>query len=200
MNNHPIDANQRFERWSDSYERSYMQWLIFDRVHRAVLNAVPAGWQPGAILDIGCGTGRLLRKVGRRWPKARLVGVDLAEGMIAQARTAMPKGEFYVASAESLPLPDASVDLVLSTMSFHHWQDQAQGVREVARVLRPGGRFYLADTCPPRWIMKVYHHGTMVYPPQLQAMFVQAGLNMLSQRHILGWFFYLSIGEKGNRG
>jgi ubiquinone/menaquinone biosynthesis C-methylase UbiE len=118
--------------------------------------------------------------------------------MIMQARAAMPEGEFYVGPAEKLPLPDASVDLVMSTLSFHHWQDQSQGVCEVARVLRPGGQFYLADTIPPKWIMKIYHHGTMVQPAGLRAMFTQAHLKLLSQQRVLGWFFYLSVCEQNH--
>ena len=49
--------------------------------------------------------------------------------MIAQANLLTPGARFYVGQAESLPLPDASIDLALSTMSFHHWANQAQGVR-----------------------------------------------------------------------
>ncbi len=124
------------------------------------------------------------------------MGVDLSAGMIAQAQAAMPEGEFFQTPVERLALPNASVDLVLSTLSFHHWQDQDQGVCEVSRVLRPGGRFYLADTIPPRWIMKVYHHGTIKQPYQLRHMFSGSGLKLLSQRRVLGWFFYLSVCEK----
>ena len=82
---------------------------------------------PQVILDVGCGTGRLLRKAKQQWPDAHLVGVDAAEKMIQQATELFPEAEFHVAMAEALPLPDASVDLAFSTMSFHHWANQAQG-------------------------------------------------------------------------
>ncbi len=191
-----INTDHHFERWSDTYERSWMQWFLFDRVHRAVLNAIPADWQPQAILDIGCGTGRLLRKVRARWPGARLVGVDPTEGMIAHARAGMPEGEFHLGTAEALPLADGSVDLVLSTVSFHHWQDQAQGVREVSRVLRPGGHFYLADAVQPVWFSKMFRHGTPVTLPQVREFFTQAGFQIRSQKPVLGRNFYLTVGEK----
>ncbi len=194
-----MKKDHHFENWSKTYEQDRMQWLLFDRVHRAVLIAIPDNIQPEVVLDIGCGTGRLLRKVQQRWPEARLIGVDLTEGMIAQARAAMPEGEFQVGPAEKLPLPDASVDLALSTVSFHHWQDQSQGICEVRRVLRPGGRFYLADTIPPRWITVFYHHGIITPLKQLNQMFDQADLTLLSQRRILNWFFYLSESEKNHR-
>jgi ubiquinone/menaquinone biosynthesis C-methylase UbiE len=196
MNEDQIQSNHRFDRMSETYEQSFMQWLIFDQIHRAVLAAVPADLQPEAVLDIGCGTGRLLRKAKERWPTAKLIGVDPSAGMVAKAKAAMPEGEFFVGPVENMSLTDAAADLVLSTISFHHWQDQSQGMSEVARVLLPGGRFYLADTIPPKWIMKVYHHGTIVQPPQLRTMISQVDLKLLSQQRILGWFFYLSVCQK----
>ena len=63
-----------------------------------------------------------------------------------------PNATFYTSMAESLPLQDNSVDLALSTTSFHHWQDQAAGIREIARVLRPGGYFMLVDISLPEWL------------------------------------------------
>lgn len=120
-----------------------MQWLLFDRVHRQLLARLPAGFAPATVLDIGCGTGRLLRRMRDRWPAASLVGVDLAEGMVAQARQRTPGATILQAPAERLPLEAGSVDLVTSTTSFHHWSDQAQGIREAARaapgwVIHPG--------------------------------------------------------------
>jgi ubiquinone/menaquinone biosynthesis C-methylase UbiE len=87
-------------------------------VQKTVLDLVQNGDKVASILDIGCGTGRLLRKAQERWPKARLFGVDPAEGMIEKARQLLPEARLYVGMAESLPLPDDSVDVVLSTSSL----------------------------------------------------------------------------------
>jgi ubiquinone/menaquinone biosynthesis C-methylase UbiE len=141
---------ERFERWSRTYERSWLQRFLFDRIHEAVLKSAAAGSQPGTVLDVGCGTGRLLRKVRHLWPNAVLIGVDPARGMVEQAQRLAPGITFLVGTAEHLPLDDASVDLVLSTLSFHHWRDRKAGCGEVARVLRPGGRLLLADHTAPR--------------------------------------------------
>jgi malonyl-CoA O-methyltransferase len=91
------------------------------------LKRIPDDFTPTGILDIGCGTGRLLRRMQARWPSAALVGVDLGEGMVAQAREQISSATIYLAPAEHLPLENDSVDLVTSTVSFHHWSDQAQG-------------------------------------------------------------------------
>jgi len=104
------------------------------------------------ILDVGCGTGRLLRKAKNQWPSTRLIGVDAAEKMITQATRLFPEAEFHVAMAEALPLPDASIDLAFSTLSFHHWTNQAKGISEISRVLRSQIMFLLVDITIPRWL------------------------------------------------
>ena len=109
---------------------------------------VAGGSLPRRVLDLGCGTGRLLEDLRRRLPEAELVGVDPSEGMLAVARRRLagePGVRLEVATAARLPLPDASVDVVTTTMSFHHWEAQDASLREVARVLAPGGRLLIAD-------------------------------------------------------
>jgi ubiquinone/menaquinone biosynthesis C-methylase UbiE len=188
--------NQHFDRWAKTYEDSYMQNLLFDKVHQSVLDMVPGDLHPKNIMDIGCGTGRLLRRAGQRFPAARLSGVDLSESMIAQANLLTPGARFYVGQAESLPLPDASVDLVLSTMSFHHWMDQAQGVRQVARVLRPGGVFILGDMNMPYWLWWILRHGQHISAKQRSTMFAKAGLDMQARERKLWHFLLINVGEK----
>ena len=185
---HDINGRAHFNQWSKTYERSILQWLLFDPVHRGVLKRIPAGFTPTGILDIGCGTGRLLRRMQVRWPSATLVGVDLAEGMVARAHKQTPGATIYLAPAEHLPLENDSVNLVTSTASFHHWSDQAQGVREAARVLRPGGLFVLAD-------MSLAAHGHPLSRSRVRAIFESAGLVIRSQTDPVP-FFTFTIGEK----
>ena len=183
-----INGRQHFNDWSGTYERSFMQWLLFDRVHRGVLARIPAGFVPENILDIGCGTGRLLRRMHARWPSASLVGVDLAEGMVTQARAQTAYATIYQAPAERLPLANGSVDLATSTTSFHHWNDQAQGVREAVRVLRAGGFFILAD-------MNLATQGHPIRRPQVRAIFEDSGLSIRSQSSPVP-FFTFTVGVK----
>jgi ubiquinone/menaquinone biosynthesis C-methylase UbiE len=186
----PNDINglQHFNTWSETYERSFMQWIIFDRVHRKVLSLIPANFVPSNILDIGCGTGRLLRRMHARWPSASLAGVDVAEGMVSQARERTEFARIYQAPAEQLPLENASVDLATSTTSFHHWSNQAKGVSEAVRVLRVGGLFILAD-------MNLAAHGNPISRAQVRGIFKASGLSIRSQKSPVP-FFTFTVGEK----
>jgi len=139
---------ERFDRWAATYDQSVMQRLYFGPVHAKMLGLLRREGPkapPNCILDVGCGTGRLLRAASAYWPEAQLWGVDPAAQMVSEATRLNPKATFKLASAEILPFPDQSADIVLSSLSFHHWADHQQGLHEIARVLRPGGYLCLAD-------------------------------------------------------
>jgi ubiquinone/menaquinone biosynthesis C-methylase UbiE len=184
-------GSDHFNRWARTYERSWMQQVIFEPVQATVLD-VSAGEvaHPAAILDIGCGTGRLLRAAELRLPGATLDGVDAAVEMVKHARAALPSGtrvQLQHASAESLPFSDASFDLVFSTLTFHHWSNQARSVAEVARVLAPGGRWLLADfiaTGAVRWVRGLLRLTQFPVRPELDALLADAGLTVVAQRQV----------------
>jgi ubiquinone/menaquinone biosynthesis C-methylase UbiE len=188
---------ERFEQWASTYENSWLQRAFFDRAHQATLTlAAGIVHQPVSVLDVGCGTGKLLRRATTYWPEAQLIGVDPANGMIEMAKRLTPNATFFTGMAEALPLQDASVDLALSTSSFHHWQDQAAGIREIARVLRPGGYFVLVDASFPDWLVRVFRMKRFHSPAQLQTLFIQAGLHVQMQQ-TLAWRRWLAtVGNK----
>lgn len=193
-------SDHHFENWSKTYERSLMQWFLFDRVHKAVLDMVPAEFRLVDILDLGSGTGRLLRRCSMRWPEARLFGVDPAYGMVEKARQLTPSATFFNSPAETLPLSDASIDLAFSTVSFHHWQDQTLGLRQVARVLRPGARFYLADLLAPFGFNSIFRHGSQPGATDVRALFEKAGLIVVTQRWLLVHGLLITVGEAPHPG
>ena len=124
------------------------------RMYRRVADDVAAlSLPPGAtVLDVGTGPGRLPRYISDRCPGAAVQGVDLSAEMIAHATKAAraagypPERPAYaVADVADLPHDDDSIDLVVSSLSLHHWEDVAAGLREIARVLRPGGQAWIYD-------------------------------------------------------
>lgn len=129
------------------------RWLV-DPLQRQVIDAARR-YRPDAfaVLDAGCGTGRLLLRAREVFPGARLVGVDPAAGMIDVARRkAGGDIDFLVGDIETLDAPDQAFDLVFTTLSFHHWQDQREGLRQIHRVMRPGGVFILSDLVLQWWM------------------------------------------------
>jgi ubiquinone/menaquinone biosynthesis C-methylase UbiE len=187
---------QHFEHWSRTYEDSWMQRRLFTRVHSAVLALAAPLPVPASVLDVGCGTGRLLRAAGASLPEAQLFGVDPAQGMVDVAQHLTPGAHIQRGLAESLPLPDASIELVFSTISFHHWQDQAQGVREIARVLRPGGHFILVDFAPPRVIWHLMRHRGAQPAVARQRLFSDAGLRIERQQQVVYPFILATVAAR----
>ena len=130
-----------FAERAEGYEAGWLGRLhheISDRTANLALAQVPA---PHRVLDVGSGTGYLLRQLAARAPDAvELVGVDAAAQMVrvAQETAADPRVRFQAGTAEHLPGADGTFDLVVSTTSFNNSADQEGGLGECARVLAPG--------------------------------------------------------------
>ncbi len=191
-----FDDVERFARWAPTYDRSIMQRLYFGPVHAKMLmllvHAEPQP-SPERILDVGCGTGRLLRAASVHWPQAELWGVDPADQMLVAAARSNPKAVFRQAFAEALPFPDQSVDLAMSSLSFHHWANHARGLNEIARVLRPGGYMCLADhsmVLAKRWGEKVKSGA------EIRTLMKNAGLTVRCQAGMGIRFVLITLAQK----
>jgi ubiquinone/menaquinone biosynthesis C-methylase UbiE len=119
-------------------------------VYRRLAVDVAASTPDGAtVLDVGTGPGLLLAELARRRPDLTLVGIDLSADMVAAAaRNLTPFGaRASVAQADvaELPFADGSMDVVVSSLSLHHWDRPREAIGELGRVLRPGGRLNIYD-------------------------------------------------------
>jgi len=135
------------------------EWFFDTFLHRGKLRELRrrtanlARIQPGEkVLDVGCGTGTLAIIVQQRvGAPGRVVGVDPGTRQIARARAkAARRGlpiDFQIGVIEQLAFPDQTFDVVLSSLMMHHLPDdlKRQGLAEIARVLKPGGRLVIAD-------------------------------------------------------
>ncbi|MGA8746362.1 MAG: class I SAM-dependent methyltransferase [Solirubrobacterales bacterium] len=126
---------------------------------------------PETILDLGTGTGAGAMALGRRFPRARITGVDLAEAMIEMALSNTPvevseRIHFAVGDAAALPYVDGSIDLVTQL-------NVPPLTEEIARVLRPGGAVIIADSIGPK---------TPSYVPRtaLRRAFGRSGLEIIA--------------------
>jgi len=141
--------SQFFDRWAPHYDILFTT-IFYQAIHKRLLEsiAVPPA---SPILDLGCGTGRLIERLGREFADITGVGVDLSPEMIQQAAARNCYGDrfqFQVGEASQLPFGDATFGTVLNTLSFLHYPDPQAVFQEVRRILVPGGQFYLVDIAP----------------------------------------------------
>ena len=141
---HDWEAGSYDEKWSISYDQRCIDYAV----DRFVQVAGRRGWPYPRALELGCGTGFFLLNL----MQAGVIGsgsvTDLSPGMVQVAlRNARSLGldvDGRVADAERIPYDDASFDLVVGHAVLHHIPDVPAALREVLRVLRPGGRFVFA--------------------------------------------------------
>jgi ubiquinone/menaquinone biosynthesis C-methylase UbiE len=173
-----------------------MQKLLFGPVQSQMLDLlmqeVPKN-PPGCIIDIGCGTGRLLRAASAHWAQARLFGVDPAQRMVSEAERLNPNVNFKIASAESLPFPDQTADIILSSLSFHHWADPPKAFQEIARVLCPGGYFCLADLIIR--LAGLFDKKFKSYE-QIRDLMIGAGLTVRQHQKVRMRFVHITLAQK----
>jgi SAM-dependent methyltransferase len=102
-----------------------------------------------AILDVGCGGGRTIAKLAALAPRAKVVGIDYADGSIAESRAhnadriASGRVEIVRASVDDLPGPSARFDLVTAVETHYYWPNMVGALTEIRRVLRPGAKLVL---------------------------------------------------------
>jgi ubiquinone/menaquinone biosynthesis C-methylase UbiE len=142
----PAMGHDRLLRFYDPFTRL----LGVRSAHRRL--AAQAGIQPGdRVLEIGTGTGNLALLVAREHPGAEVVGLDPDPLALAMARRKAARrgrqARFDVGTAAVLPYPDESVDRVLSSLMFHHLDEdeKRRALAEVRRVLKPGGSLHIMD-------------------------------------------------------
>lgn len=115
--------------------------------------------RPLAVLDLGSGTGRFTPTLANTFG-GPVYGVEPSAKMraVAMTESAHPDVAYLAGSAESIPLPDKSCDVVLMFVSFHHVQQREAAAKESARVLRPGGRVLIRSVFTDRMPDSHYHH------------------------------------------
>ncbi|WP_100898477.1 class I SAM-dependent methyltransferase [Nostoc flagelliforme] len=181
-----------FDRWAPSYDWLFPS-VFYRAVHKRLLEYVDLP-ESANVLDIGCGTGHLLKRLATQFPDMQAIGLDLSANMLRVARQSnrhRPRLIYVEGKAESLPFADGQFDAVFSTISFLHYLEPKQVLSEIARVLSPGGRFYLVDFTSIKetepQLLPVSTLGIRLYSPnQRQLLGSSAGLLCLNHHYLLG--------------
>ncbi|MFD8388679.1 class I SAM-dependent methyltransferase [Streptomyces sp. NPDC059680] len=172
-----------------------------------------SGAVPGdRVLDVGCGTGYLTRHMAARvGPDGAVTGVDPSPPVLdyARARTRRPGSapcDYREGVAEALDLPDGSFDTVVTSLMLHHLPEELRpsALREMYRVLRPGGRLLVVEFRPPKSrIGRHLVHGgaghTMAHNrvDLLDTLVTDAGFELLGHGDLRPWLSYVQARRTG---
>lgn len=130
----------------------------YDRMNHLMTAGLDRCWRKravqdlhGKVLDVACGTGDMVVELLRTRHAASLqvTGVDLSEEMLAIAKRKAPQAEYRLADAEHLPFGDASFDAVICAFGVRNFVHLEQGLKEMVRVLKPGGRMAILELATP---------------------------------------------------
>lgn len=192
----------RYDSWYRTKTGSYV-----DRTEKRLIFSMMRS-KKGKALDLGCGTGNYTVELHKRG--FDVVGVDLSEKMLEIARGKLPDVEFVRASAYNLPFDDESFDLVLSVTMFEFLREPERAVREIHRVLKPGGEviigtmngrslWFLFKRLKTLFVETAYRYARFYTPGELEGLLIEQGFRDVESRGIIffpSFWPFLGIAER----
>jgi ubiquinone/menaquinone biosynthesis C-methylase UbiE len=170
------------------YDLPFLQHWVYRPAQDEVIGALSAS-DSRTVADIACGTGILAARIEHELNPDEVYGVDMSDGMLAQARARSSNVQWRKGPAEHLPFEDGVLDAVVTTSAFHFF-DQPAALREFHRVLRPGGLAAVA-TLSPRQPLPLHalsanrlnpaHNPT---PAEMRTLFESAGFRVSDQHRV----------------
>ncbi|MEL6438232.1 MAG: methyltransferase domain-containing protein [Cyanobacteria bacterium J06621_8] len=179
-----------FNLWASFYDCP-LTTIFYQAVHQRLLEYVELE-ENATILDLGCGTGKLMNRLAAKFPTIKAIGMDLSAQMLREARegTRYPERLVFVQGrAENLSFSNEQFNVVFCTMSFLHYPDPEKVFQQVKGVLAPGGHFYLVDAYRGEnnyssllpWIGELRLYSQQ----QRQRLAAAAGLSAIAHHHLL---------------
>ena len=182
------DAVTRFWGFAaPAYNLPFLQQWVYRPAHDEVVGQLRAH-SSARVADIACGTGILADRIERDLHPAQVYGVDMSEGMLNQARARSTDVRWLRGPAEQLPFDDGALDAVVTTSAFHFF-DQPAALRELHRVLSPGGLAavstlsarHLLPQRPATSRWKAAHHPSAA---EMRRLFEDAGFTVAEQHRV----------------
>jgi len=150
----PKYVKAAFSRIADRYVlTNHVLSLGTDILWRKKVGRIVASWQPESILDVATGTGDLALELQAACPDTRVIGSDFCEEMLAYAAEG-GVGETIVADALAMPFEDDSYDVLTVAFGLRNMADWPSALKEMRRVLKPGGRLLILDFSLPTGILR----------------------------------------------
>jgi ubiquinone/menaquinone biosynthesis C-methylase UbiE len=188
---------REYARLASSYEK---RWSFYSEATARETIAHLAMRPADRLIDVGCGTGVLLDQLARSFPQAQLAGVDPVPEMLSIARRRLPPAvDLRQNWAEELPFESERFEVVTCCSVFHCIPEPMATLREIGRVLRPGGKLVLTDWCADSvgcrilgWYLRRMNRDVfMVYRARECVRLLQdAGYaHPVVNRYKLGWFW-----------
>jgi ubiquinone/menaquinone biosynthesis C-methylase UbiE len=189
LDNFLTNKEKFFDLWAPNYD-FLLTTVFYQAVHKRLLEYVELPERPN-VLDLGCGTGRLLNRLASKFSNLQGTGLDLSTQMLHQARQHNqhhPRLIFVRGNAESLPFASSQFDAVFNTISFLHYPNPETVFAEVSRVLCNGGKFYLVDWVGTQSISSFLSKAKIKFynPQQREKLGQKSGLKCLGHYYLLG--------------
>ena len=191
-----VDVHRIFDRVAHLYDTGWLQRALYAAVQDRALAELRA-WQPGAVLDVGCGTGIFADRLDRQLAPGGVTGCDLSAGMLAEASARSQRVAWVRGDSARLPFRPGAFDAVVSTQAFHFF-DQPQAWAEFHRVLTPGGHALVGMINPRTGIgsqrfSRLSSAGSktkVAFPTaaEMRRLATAAGFEVIAQPHV-GWRF-----------
>lgn len=196
----------QFTQWAKNYDNPFTS-ITFQQTNSKIVNLLNPKAN-SSLLDVGCGSGILLNKLLSLHNNMKLFGLDITPKMVEVAKVKFnnnPEVKITLGSAIKMPYKDNSFDYVTCASSFHHHPDPAISIKEMVRVLKPGGKLLILDGCVDGTLRKFlsqlenfYHNEGKTFrltKKEMYDLYKHAGLIQIKQSA----FLYIALITEGTK-
>lgn len=145
----------KFDKRASVYDEEF-EGKLSEKAYKLITDSIEIN-PKDKILDIGCGTGTILKRVSNLC-EMQGFGIDAEGKMIEQAKRKCPQMDIQEGDCSKMEFENETFDCVIACMAFHHFQNQAGVASEVSRVLRTGGKIYIVDPGFPLIVRRIINY------------------------------------------